>query len=238
MVKLICFLKRKPGLSREEFRHHWLNAHGPLVAGTPAFGRYIVRYEQNHRLDEDYAREQGGGFDGVTVQWFEAPRAFFAMTQEPSYRDTIFVDESKFLDHEALSFVLTHEPDVIIERPAGRSEAGVKLICMLARKAALDREQFHTHWREVHGPLFRDTPELAGHILAYDQNRRLEKDYERESGGGFDGVAEQYYASLAEFEAFCAEPAYAERVYPDEDFLLTRERIQYIMSGPPHVIMG
>jgi|GEM_PF-164619 len=238
MVKLICFLKRKAGLSRAEFRDHWLNRHGPLVASSPDFARHIVRYEQNHRLDEDYAREEGGGFDGVTVQWFEAARNFLAFAREPSYRDTIFVDESKFLDHEGLVFVLTQEPENIIQHPGGRSGARVKLICMLARNPSLDREQFHTHWREVHGPLFRDTPELARHILAYDQHRRLDKDYERDAAAGFDGVAEQFYASLAEFEALCAEPAYAERVYPDEDYLLERERILYIMSGPAHVIIG
>jgi hypothetical protein len=27
----IAFIKRKPGMSREEFYHHWANIHGPLV---------------------------------------------------------------------------------------------------------------------------------------------------------------------------------------------------------------
>ena len=46
MIKLVCFLKRKDGLTREEFYDHWENRHGPLIAGTPELARHIVRYEQ------------------------------------------------------------------------------------------------------------------------------------------------------------------------------------------------
>mgnify|MGYP001069243619 CR=1 FL=1 len=46
MIKLVCFLKRKEGLTHEEFVDHWKNRHGPLIAGTPSIARHVARYEQ------------------------------------------------------------------------------------------------------------------------------------------------------------------------------------------------
>jgi hypothetical protein len=238
MIKLICFLKRKPGMGVEDFRDHWLNRHGPLIRTSADFARHIVRYEQNHRLDADYARENGGGFDGVTVQWFRKVADFYAIATEPSYRDTIFVDEERFLDRRGLRFILTGESHVVIDRARSTDEARVKLLCLLTRHPDLDRAGFHQHWQWHHGPLFRDTPELSRHLIGYEQNHRLEQDYARDAGGGYDGVAETWFASLEEFERFCGEPAYAAVAAPDEDFLLDRDAIQFVLTRPAEVILS
>ena len=110
MIKMICFIKRKVGLSLEDFREHWLHSHGPLVASLPDFRRHIVRYEQNCRLDSDYERDEGSaseGFDGVTVQWFESRRDFYAFALEPSYKDTIFIDEGIIVEQGPSKSVLS-----------------------------------------------------------------------------------------------------------------------------------
>ena len=240
MIKMICFIKRKVGLSLEDFREHWLHSHGQLVASLPDFRRHIVRYEQNCRLDSDYERDQGSaseGFDGVTIQWFESRREFYAFALEPSYKDTIFVDEGKFLDRSSISFLLCHEPDVIFDEAAERAKAGVKLIAMLQRLPELDRDAFRRHWENDHAGIFRDTPELARHIVAYHQHRRLDKDYERDQGGGFDGVTEQWYASQSDFDAFVREPLFAEKVYPDERKFLMQSQTRWMLTRAPDVII-
>ena len=38
------------------FHKYWWEVHGPLNRDTPAVRKYFIRYEQNHRLAEDYAR--------------------------------------------------------------------------------------------------------------------------------------------------------------------------------------
>ena len=36
MVKLVCFLKRKGGLTLDEFYDHSFNRHGPMLARRPS----------------------------------------------------------------------------------------------------------------------------------------------------------------------------------------------------------
>ena len=50
MVKLVCFLKRREGMTLEEFYEHWEGSHGPLIRSTPELARHIVRYEQHRRV--------------------------------------------------------------------------------------------------------------------------------------------------------------------------------------------
>jgi hypothetical protein len=37
-VKLVFTLRRKPGMSREEFQHYWKTIHAPLVRGYADVG--------------------------------------------------------------------------------------------------------------------------------------------------------------------------------------------------------
>lgn len=236
MIKLVCFLTRKPGLDRGEFHRHWAESHGPLIAGCEPLSRHIVRYEQHSRLDADYEREEGGGFDGVTIQWFESMKSFGAFVQESAYPELIAPDEDRFLDKGGFGLIFTEEGHAVMEGP--RDDAGAKLLCLVKRRPSLDATAFHRHWSEVHGPLIRDTPELARHIQANHQSPRLERDYGRDAGGGFDGLVEHWYADPGEMAAFFAEPAYRERVVPDEKSFIDRTAGRAILSGPARVIIG
>src|SRR6202035_581297 len=71
MVKLTCLIRRKEGMSPEEFHAYWRDRHGPLVLSTRS-GSHVVRYEQHHRSLGDYGPKDDGGYDGVTEQWFES----------------------------------------------------------------------------------------------------------------------------------------------------------------------
>ena len=111
MIKLVCMLRRKPGMSSEEFHRYWREVHGPLIARTKS-GSYVLRYEQHHSID---ANENGAGYDGVTIQWFKSADDFFASLREDDYAE-IDADTKKFLDVDRLEFVLTEEPEVVFDR--------------------------------------------------------------------------------------------------------------------------
>ncbi len=123
MVKLFAVLRRRPGMSVEEFVTHWRDRHGPLIAGEPSLARHIVRYEQHvrHRPEPLSGTED---VDGVAVQWFTSMDAFVAFMSEPAYSELIAPDERRFLDLERLEFVITEEPTVVIDGPVATDDAG------------------------------------------------------------------------------------------------------------------
>ena len=114
MVTLFAFVRRRPGLDREEFLTHWRENHGPLIAGTPELARHIVRYEQHAAHDADPG-DLPEGFDGVAVQWYRSFEDFVAFVSEPAYLELVAPDEQRFLDLEHLEVVICDEPVVMID---------------------------------------------------------------------------------------------------------------------------
>lgn len=115
VTKLICGVRHKPGMELDDFHRYWWEVHGPLNRDTPAVRRYFIRYEQNHRLPEDYARA-GCDLDGVTIEWFRSARDFFGMATDPEGSEVIRADEQKFLDPGGLVWILTGPEHVVLDR--------------------------------------------------------------------------------------------------------------------------
>jgi uncharacterized protein (TIGR02118 family) len=115
LTKLVCGVRRKPGMSREDFHKYWWEVHGPLNRDTPAVRKHFIRYEQNHRLESDYARTEVD-LEGVTCEWFPSTRDFFAMATDPDSRDIIRADENNFLDSDNLTWLLCDAEEVIFDR--------------------------------------------------------------------------------------------------------------------------
>jgi uncharacterized protein (TIGR02118 family) len=105
LVRLVCFLKRKPGTTRSEFDAYWRDHHGPLVASTKS-GSHVRRYEQLPAATD-------GEWDGITEQWFDSVESFYASIAEDDYK-LIEADIPKFLDVDNLVFMLTDEPRTVI----------------------------------------------------------------------------------------------------------------------------
>lgn len=102
MIKLVALLKRKNGITLEEFSQHWHHEHAPLVLKTlPEIRRYI----QNHAV-----RVPGGEqkFDGVAEVWFDDiqswRQSFLGDRGKP-----ILDDEEKFLNRTESIFMVAEE---------------------------------------------------------------------------------------------------------------------------------
>ena len=104
MVTLIVCVRRKKGLTHEEFSRHWREIHGPLVRATPEFMRHIRKYVQFHVTDRksDAAPLYGPGseWDGVAALTFDSEEAIEAAFNEPKYFEILVPDSKKFLDLE------------------------------------------------------------------------------------------------------------------------------------------
>ena len=114
MIKLICFVKRKPGMSEEDFHKHWREVHGPLVASTKS-GQHAIRYEQNHRATEAQEHLGASAYDGVTIQWYESVADFEASIREDDYAE-IAADIEKFMDVNDIVYLLTEDAEVVWDR--------------------------------------------------------------------------------------------------------------------------
>lgn len=111
MIKLTVLVKRNASLSVEEFHERW-RAHGRMIAEEPAFRAHIKRYEQHHRVIDDY--RTGDTFDGMAVQWYESYDDFLAMLATPEYASKMEPDEARLLDMPALVVIFTTEAEVYL----------------------------------------------------------------------------------------------------------------------------
>ena len=235
-VKLFAFSRRREGTTPDEFHEYWRDVHARQIADEPTLRRHVRRYELNHRLPQDYARDRyrpdstGAGWDGAAVLWFDSMADFEALRAEPAYAAHVD-DGHKFRDASQLS-VFTRDPDVIVDKP-GRASAGAKMVCILHRNPALDLTTFHDHWLHHHGGLFQQIPELNEPLLAYDQNHGIDL-----PDATFDGVTEQWFTSFDTFVESLSVDAVARDVNPDVAYFLDPASIEFVMAAPPTVVIG
>ncbi len=107
MLKAVVLLKRKKGLTREAFIHHYENNHVPLVRTLlPSIGKYVRNYLSDASIS---ASRQDAGvnaapspyFDVITELWFDDQRAydkFIADLHDPQTSSRLQEDEERFLD--------------------------------------------------------------------------------------------------------------------------------------------
>jgi uncharacterized protein (TIGR02118 family) len=121
MIKFVYCLRRLPGLSRGEFRRHWLETHGPLVRSHAGALR-IRRYIQVHTLESpvnDALRESRGAlepYDGVAELWWDSADDLAAATASPEGQKAaqdLLDDERRFIDLERSSLWIGEEHVVV-----------------------------------------------------------------------------------------------------------------------------
>ena len=102
MITMIVFVRRKAGLTPEEFSDYWLHQHAPLVKSAPEFMRYVRKYVQHHPAPPETGGASPFGdtqdYDGVGEIWFDSREAMTAAFAEPRYLEIIRPDEEKFFD--------------------------------------------------------------------------------------------------------------------------------------------
>lgn len=117
MTKLIALLKRKPGISKEDFIAHYENNHAPLILRH--FGDHIIDYTRSY-LDYGHPLSYAGPgkeaiageapFDVVTTLRFRTPAdldAMMAVGRRPEVSREIAEDEEKFLDRTANQIIIS-----------------------------------------------------------------------------------------------------------------------------------
>ncbi len=127
MIKVIGLIRRKAGISREEFLRHWKEEHGPLVSSIPELARHIRKYVQVHRVSigeldaQDRYQQQSlpADYDGAVEMWFDSAeemRKAFAVLADPVICKRLREDEDSFIDGKSSLSVMVGEEFTIFDR--------------------------------------------------------------------------------------------------------------------------
>ena len=115
MIKLIFLLKRKAGLSPEQFRAHYEDSHVKLA--QLYFGHLLQGYRRNYpssaTLIATGATAQFG-YDAIAEMWLEDQTTLermIAIIRDPEISRVLVSDEEEFLDREATLMLVCDEVD-------------------------------------------------------------------------------------------------------------------------------
>ncbi|MFI4983009.1 MAG: EthD domain-containing protein [Nevskiales bacterium] len=113
MIKVMAFLKRRPGMSRQEFMHHWKDVHAPMGHGVPGVRRYLL-HEPVEALGRADIPDLDLEFDGIAECWFDDLDAMKRSHASPEAQ-AWFADGALFI---GLSRTLILDESVVIPNPA------------------------------------------------------------------------------------------------------------------------
>lgn len=120
MIRLTYCLRRKPGMSVEEFQRHWREVHAPLVAARAemlGIRRYVQQHTVHPEVNAGLQRRNGGSpeaFDGVAELWFDDLDAM--ASDDPDVvraSRELLEDEERFIDLASSPIFLTEEHAVV-----------------------------------------------------------------------------------------------------------------------------
>ena len=122
-MKIIYCLRRLPELTIDEFRHHWLEVHGPLVRqhqDVLRIKRYVQVHTEMSQMSEKLRGFRGSPepYDGVAEIWYESREALETLGRDPAARvasRTLLEDERRFVD-TARSPIWIGEEHLVIAR--------------------------------------------------------------------------------------------------------------------------
>lgn len=183
MIRLVFALRRKEGMSRQEFQSYWLNQHAPLVASF-ATDLKILRYVQTHTLTDpaNQAAQQARGnmepeYDGVAELWWASEKDLTENTNSRAKEAgaALLEDERKFIDLPESPLWFAYEYPQINPSPenivASVKSGVVRVFFPLRQQNTLSEEDARHYWLTHHGPIVRSHGAATG-TLCYRQVHR------------------------------------------------------------------
>jgi uncharacterized protein (TIGR02118 family) len=125
LIKLVFTIRRREGMTREEFQRYWRGEHARLVERHAEVLR-IRRYVQTHALDTDadaaLAEARGSEprhYDGVAELWWDSVEDLLEASDSEEgllAANALLEDERRFIDLPS-SPIWLGEENVVIDRP-------------------------------------------------------------------------------------------------------------------------
>jgi uncharacterized protein (TIGR02118 family) len=222
MLKIATLMKRRAGLSVDDFQNHLRTQYGPLAANGPGLRRYV----QSCALVQGYAKGELL-FDAIGEMWFNSADAYENYLRSPQFAAAC-ADEAAFLDR---SRTVVMPVDVHVIKDGAVPANAVKNIEFVNRRPGMPLETFRAYWRDVHGPLAATIPVLH----RYEQNHLALGEYDKSAAPPYDGLAITWFASTADMKRGTMTAEYA-ATRADEPHFLPERHLPIIITRE-HVIV-
>ncbi len=116
-VKLVHWLKKKPGLSQCEFNAHWRERYAPVFLKAAEGHGLVRKYVRSEQLELDAEVFKGslfefggvGAYAGVEEFWFKDVESLAQMRRNPAIYDAIIGGMAEFVDMENSFSMVTTE---------------------------------------------------------------------------------------------------------------------------------
>ncbi|ADB39821.1 EthD domain-containing protein [Spirosoma linguale] len=113
MVKFSIFLRKRAGMSHQEFVAYHTQQHAPLFKALPEVQHYVRHYVQCHALPVSLPGFPSMYYDGITELWFDDVEAIGRLFSAPEYLALIRPDEEKFIAMDECGFLIAEETVII-----------------------------------------------------------------------------------------------------------------------------
>lgn len=111
MIKMILTIKRREGMSHEEFVRYQRDVHRPLLMAIPEARRYIRRFVVSYPISApDYS---GPDYDSVVEGWFDSMEDMNALYFSDNFLEKVDPDHKNFMDLTTYGRIVAEE-DVVI----------------------------------------------------------------------------------------------------------------------------
>jgi len=106
MIKLVYCVRRRPGMSIDEFSRYFRDVHGPIGRRIPGLRRLV----QSHPVPHPPGIP-ASDFDGMAELWFDDMAALQAAQRSPAWRASS-LDEVNFIDPTRTALFVTREEEI------------------------------------------------------------------------------------------------------------------------------
>ncbi len=109
---MIIALKRREGMTHEEFKHYQRNVHRPLLMSIPEADRHIRRFVVSYPVAAPQYPEPE--YDSVVEAWFDTMDDLEALFSSQNFLEVVDPDHENFIDLSGFARIITEE-DVVID---------------------------------------------------------------------------------------------------------------------------
>jgi uncharacterized protein (TIGR02118 family) len=111
MIKLILMLKRRRGMTHDEFTHYQRTVHRPLLLSIPETRRYMRRFVVSYPVPAPDGPEPE--YDSMVEVWFDSTADLEALFGSDNFVEVIDPDHVNFIDLSSVGRLVCEE-DVVI----------------------------------------------------------------------------------------------------------------------------